>query len=160
MRGLHFDSVVQFLAFSRNMSQQNIDIFDGVADQYAADKHLLGIQKAVAHPTVTEAKPLENPFWELFEAEDRLRARADRADRRWSPGRASWRPGPAGRARALPYTIVRPSHTYDDGWIPGCFGSSGYGLAGRMLQGLDIVVPGTESRCGRSPMRRILRWAS
>jgi nucleoside-diphosphate-sugar epimerase len=42
----------------------------------------------------------------------------------------------------MPYTIVRPSHTYDDGWIPGCFGSGSYGLAWRMLKGLEVVVPG------------------
>jgi nucleoside-diphosphate-sugar epimerase len=44
--------------------------------------------------------------------------------------------------RSFPYTIVRPSHTYDNGWIPGCFGSASYGLAWRMLNGLEVVVPG------------------
>jgi len=43
---------------------------------------------------------------------------------------------------SFPWTIVRPSHTYNDGWIPSCFGSEGYGLAWRLLQGLEIVVPG------------------
>jgi len=142
VRGLHFDSVVQFLAFRPEHVEADIDIFDGVADQYVLISTCSAYRKPSLSPVVTEETPLENPFWEY----SRLKIACERVlTGQTEDGRLAEPRGAqpqARRARALPYTIVRPSHTYDDGWIPGCFGSSGYGLAWRMLQGLDIVVPG------------------
>ncbi|MEI6877202.1 MAG: NAD-dependent epimerase/dehydratase family protein, partial [Spirochaetota bacterium] len=42
----------------------------------------------------------------------------------------------------LPVTIVRPSHTYGRAWIPTPFGSSDFTIAGRMLAGKEVPVPG------------------
>ncbi len=39
-------------------------------------------------------------------------------------------------------TVVRPSHTYSDGWFPTTFGSRDYTVAARMLAGKEIVVHG------------------
>jgi nucleoside-diphosphate-sugar epimerase len=48
----------------------------------------------------------------------------------------------AGRQRGFPWTIVRPSHTYDDGLIPTNFGSRDYTVPQRIIDGREIIVHG------------------
>ena len=82
--------------------------------------------KPLPHPVITESTPLGNPFWEYARNKIACERLLERA---WEDSR-------------FPYTVVRPSHTYDDGWIPTCFGSRDYTVARRMLDGKEIVVPG------------------
>lgn len=51
-----------------------------------------------------------------------------------------------GKSR-FPVTIVRPSHTYSDGWIPNPVGSSGYTFAARLEKGEPVFLHDG----GRSP---------
>ena len=142
LRGLRFDSVVQFLAFRPEHVKADIEIFDGITDQYVFISTCSAYRKPSLTPVITEDTPLENPFWEY----SRLKIACERvlvggdtsADKVRDENAALIN---AGRS-SFPYTIVRPSHTYDNGWIPGCFGSASYGLAWRMLNGLEVVVPG------------------
>lgn len=142
LRGLRFDSVVQFLAFRPEHVKADIEIFDGITDQYVFISTCSAYRKPSLTPVITEDTPLENPFWEY----SRLKIACERvlvggdtsADKVRDENAALIK---AGRS-SFPYTIVRPSHTYDNGWIPGCFGSASYGLAWRMLNGLEVVVPG------------------
>jgi len=124
LRGRHFDAVVQFLAFRPEHVQADIEIFSGLADQYVLISTASAYKKPSLTPVITEETPLENPYWEYA----RLKIECERVLTSGAP--------------ALPYTIVRPSHTYDDGWVPSCFGSPGYGLAWRMLRGLEVIVLG------------------
>ena len=124
--GLKFDSVVQFLAFRPEHVEADLDLFDGVTDQYLLISSCSAYRKPSLHPVITEATPLENPFWEY----SRLKIACEQVL------------GKAGTERSFPYTIVRPSHTYDDGWIPTCFGSADYTAAWRMREGLEVIVPG------------------
>lgn len=126
MGGLRFDSVVQFLAFRPEHVEADIRVFGGVTDQYVFISTCSAYQKPSVTPMITEDTPLENPFWEY----SRLKAACERV----------LTDGPD--SRSFPYTIVRPSHTYDNGWIPGCFGSASYGLAWRILEGREVIVPG------------------
>jgi len=126
LRGLAFDSVVQFLAFRPEHVEADLELFDGITDQYVLISSCSAYRKPSLSPRVTEETPLENPYWEY--------ARLKIACERVLTEKAA--------KRSFPFTIVRPSHTYDDGWIPGCFGSAGYGLAWRMKEGREIVVPG------------------
>ena len=77
---------------------------------------------------VTEETPLGNPYWDYarqkIAAEDALRE--------------------AHRTRAFPATIVRPSYTYGETWIPSASGSD-YTVAWRMRRGLEVYVPGDGS---------------
>ncbi|MDD3981134.1 MAG: SDR family oxidoreductase [Spirochaetia bacterium] len=124
--GLRFDAVIQFLAFRPEHVETDLELFAEKTDQYVFISTCSAYKKPSLSPWITEDTPLENPFWEY----SRLKAACEKVLREKA------------EAAGLAYTIVRPSHTYDNGWIPGCFGSAGYGLAWRMLNGLEIVVPG------------------
>lgn len=140
LRGWHFDAVVQFLAFTPEQVRADIEIFSGMTDQYVLISSASVYRKTSLTPVITEDSPLENPFWEYarlkIECERALTGGGDNfAGAAGSSARPDARP-------PLPYTIVRPSHTYDDGWVPSCYGSPGYGLAWRMARGLEVLVPG------------------
>lgn len=135
LSGLRFDSVVQFLAFRPEHVKADIEIFDGITDQYVLISTCSAYQKPSLTPVITEETPLANPFWEY----SRLKIACERV---LVQGAAADHARDEDERHSFPYTIVRPSHTYDNGWIPGCFGSASYGLAWRMLNGLDVIVPG------------------
>ena len=124
--GMHFDSIVQFLAFNPDHIALDLDALDGKTDQYVFISSCSAYKKDLLNPVVSESCALENPYWEYSRqkiASEKLLA--EEASR-----------------RSFPYTIVRPSHTYDNGWIPSCFGSTDYGVAWRMKEGKKIIVPG------------------
>lgn len=121
-----FDAVVQFLAFRPEHIETDLGLFADKTDHYVFISTCSAYKKPSLTPWITEDTPLENPFWEY----SRLKAACEETLRK-------------GAARlSMPYTIVRPSHTYDDGWIPSCFGSADYGLAWRIREGKRIIVPG------------------
>ena len=126
LAGLRFDSVVQFLAFRPEHVEADKELFGGITDQYVLISSASAYKKPSLTPVITEATPLENPFWEYA----RLKIACENALTEKTP------------ARSFPYTIIRPSHTYDDGWIPGYFKSASYGLAARILEGKEVIVPG------------------
>ena len=126
LSGLRFDSVVQFLAFRPEHVEADLALFDGVTDQYVLISTCSAYRKPSLHPVITESTPLENPYWEY----SRLKIDCERVL------------AEKGAALSFPYTIVRPSHTYDDGWIPSCFGSTDFTIGWRMRQGKEVVVPG------------------
>ena len=123
---LRFDSVVQFLAFRPEHVETDIELFDGITGQYVLISSSSAYKKPSLTPVITEETPLENPFWEYA----RLKIACEKVL------------SIKGKERSFPYTIVRPSHTYDDGWIPGCFKSGSYGLAWRIKEGKEVIVPG------------------
>lgn len=126
LAGRRFDSVVQFLAFRPEQVEADMELFGGIADQYVLISSASAYKKPSLTPVITEETPLENPFWEYA----RLKIACEKT---LTENAAS---------RSFPYTIVRPSHTYDDGWIPGFFKSACYGLAARMIDGKEVIVPG------------------
>ena len=126
LAGMRFDSVVQFLAFRPEHVEADMELFGGITDQYVLISSASAYKKPSLTPVITETTPLENPFWEYA----RLKIACEKTLTKKAP------------ARSFPYTIIRPSHTYDDGWIPGYFKSASYGLAARMLVGKEVIVPG------------------
>jgi nucleoside-diphosphate-sugar epimerase len=124
--GLKFDSVVQFLAFRPEHVEADMELFKDVTGQYVFISSASAYKRPSLTPVITEGTALENPYWDYAQlkiaGEKVLREKA----------------GPAG----FPYTIVRPSHTYDDGWIVSQFGSADFGMSWRMVQGLPVIVSG------------------
>jgi nucleoside-diphosphate-sugar epimerase len=124
--GMRFDSVTQWLGYLPEHVETDIARFRDRTAQYVFISSASAYRKPLPHPVITESTPLGNPFWEYSQNKIACERLLERA---WEDSR-------------FPYTVVRPSHTYDDGWIPTCFGSRDYTVARRILDGKEIVVPG------------------
>jgi nucleoside-diphosphate-sugar epimerase len=122
--GMHFDAVVNWVAYVPEDIERDIALFRGLTDQYVFISSASAYQKPAATPIITESTPLHNPFWRYSRnkaaCEARLMAAYDAED--------------------FPVTIVRPSHTYAKR-IPGIMGGA-YFMAERMLRGLPVIVHG------------------
>jgi nucleoside-diphosphate-sugar epimerase len=120
---LRFDAVVDWIAFTPEHIERDLALFRGRTHQLVFISSASVYQTPPSLLPVTESTPLENPFWAYSRAkiacEERLLA-AYREDR-------------------FPFTIVRPSHTYDRTLFP-CHG--GYTVVDRMRRGKKVVVHG------------------
>jgi len=120
-----FDGVVNFVAFDAADVHRDVEAFRGRVGQYVFISSASVYRKPPPRYVVTESAPLGNPHWEYaqkkVEAEDALRL--------------------AHRDKGFPVTIVRPSYTYGETWIPTTSGSD-YTVVHRLRRGLEIVVPG------------------
>jgi nucleoside-diphosphate-sugar epimerase len=120
-----FDAVVDFVAFDAADVARDIAAFSGRVGQYVFISSASVYEKPPKHHVVTEETPVANPFWDY--ARGKIAAEAALRD--------------AHRAHGFPMTIVRPSYTYGETWIPTTSGSD-YTVAWRMRRGLPVVVPG------------------
>jgi nucleoside-diphosphate-sugar epimerase len=121
--GAEFDVVADFLAFTTEHVQADLDQFAGRCGQYIFISSASAYQKPPQRLPITESTPLRNPFWQYsrdkIACEDLLVA--------------------AYRERGIPITIVRPSHTYDERLIP----TMGHWTdIARMRQGKPVVIHG------------------
>lgn len=121
----HFDAVVDFIAFDAEAVKRDVRAFSGHVSQYVFISSASVYQKPPRHYVLTEDTPLDNPYWDYA----RQKIAAEEALRE------------AHRAHAFPATIVRPSYTYGETWIPSASGSD-YTVAWRMRRGLEVFVPG------------------
>ena len=119
----HFDVVVDFVAFTTEHVQTDLDLFAGRVGQYVFISSASAYQKPPARLPILESTPLRNPFWQYsrdkIACEDLLMA--------------------AYREHGFPVTIVRPSHTYDQASIPTM---AGWTDIDRMRRGLPVIVHG------------------
>ncbi|MGB8647306.1 MAG: SDR family oxidoreductase [Anaerolineae bacterium] len=118
-----FDTVVDWIAFTPEQVQADIDLFRGRTEQYIFISSASAYQKPPANLPVTESTPLDNPYWAYSRnkiACEELLVHAYRAGK-------------------FPATIVRPSHTYDRTLLP-CHG--GYTIIDRMRKGKKVIVHG------------------
>lgn len=114
----HFDVVCQFRIFSRAEMARDIATFSGYCGQYVFISTASAYRKPVRDLPITERTPLVNPFWAY--------SREKTAMEELLVGQS-----------VLPYTIVRPSHTYRTK-MPTALG----GEVSRLLRGLPVVVHG------------------
>ncbi|WP_295442817.1 NAD-dependent epimerase/dehydratase family protein [uncultured Thiodictyon sp.] len=121
-----FGAVVDFISYNPEQLAGSLDLLGGRTDQYVFVSTASAYRKPPVHQVVTEGTPLANPFW----AYSRDKIACERLL------------VAVGRERSLPYTIVRPSHTYGRGWLPLAFGSSDFTIAARMLAGQELIVHG------------------
>jgi len=126
VEGARFDAVVDFIAFRPEQVEVAIEAFAGRVGQYVFISSTSAYEKPVVRHVITEETPLRNPFWEYarqkIACEERL-----------------WR---ARRETGFPVTVVRPSYTYGETWIPSGFGGQDYTVVGRMRGGRPIVCHG------------------
>ncbi|MEO1249036.1 MAG: SDR family oxidoreductase [Pseudomonadota bacterium] len=116
-----WDAVCQFIAFTPQDIQRDVEIFTGQTDQYIFISTASAYQKPIRACPITEDVPLENPFWEY----SRLKAAAESV--------LTAQPD-------LPWTIVRPSHTLRSR-LPTALGEHDL-AAERLLANRPVIVPG------------------
>lgn len=118
-----FDSVVDWVAFTPEHVQTDLDLFAGRTGQYVFISSASAYQTPPERLPVTESTPLRNPFWQY--SRDKI-ACEDLLTRAY-------------RDSGFPATVVRPSHTYDRTLVPL---DGGWTAVERMRQGREVVVHG------------------
>jgi nucleoside-diphosphate-sugar epimerase len=120
---LTFDAVVDWVAFTPEHVQADVDLFRGRTGQYVFISSASAYQTPPERVPVTESTPLRNPFWQY--SRDKIACEELLTS--------------AYRETGFPATIVRPSHTYDQTSVPF---DGGWTAMARMRQGKPVIVHG------------------
>ncbi len=126
IKDLHFDAVVNWIAFTPADIERDIRLFKHKCDQYIFISSASAYQKPATSPIITESTPLANPYWQY--SRDKI-ASEERLTQ-------------ALRDEDFPGVIVRPSLTYDTVIPLPLSGWNQWTLIQRMLDGKPIVVQG------------------
>jgi nucleoside-diphosphate-sugar epimerase len=118
-----FDAVVDWVAYSPDQVEADLDTFRGRTDQYIFISSASAYAKPIPSLPITESTPLHNSFWAYSRAKAACEARLMQAF----------------RDEGFPVTIVRPSHTYDRTRLPF---HGRYTVVDRMRRGKPVVVHG------------------
>lgn len=118
-----FDVVVDWIAFTPEHIEVDLDLFRGRTNQYIFISSASAYQTPPAGLPVTESTPLSNPYWAYSRAKIACEERLSRAY----------------REEEFPATIVRPSHTYDRTLLPT---RGQYTVVDRMRKGKKVIVHG------------------
>jgi Nucleoside-diphosphate-sugar epimerases len=125
---LEFDVVADFIAFVPAQLERDYRLFKGKTKQFMFISSASAYQTPLSDYRITEGTLLANPYWEYsrnkIACEEYLIKQY--------------------REEGFPITIVRPSHTYDERFIPlGVHGSKGaWQVAKRMLEGKPVIIHG------------------
>jgi nucleoside-diphosphate-sugar epimerase len=123
LAGRTFDAVVDWVAYKPEHVEADIELFRGRTGQYVFISSASAYQKPPSSLPITEATLLDNPFWQYSRDKIACEERLVRAF----------------REEKFPYTIIRPSHTYDQTKVPA---AGGWTSVHRLRQGKAVVVPG------------------
>lgn len=121
--GQHFDVVVDWISFLPSQLESNMNLLKGKVGQYVFISSASAYQIPIISLPTTERTPLDNPIWE------------------YSQNKIACEKLLISKAKALgfDYTIVRPSHTYDQTVVPI---KGGYNTIDRMKRGVPVVIFG------------------
>lgn len=128
LEGLFFDVVVDFIAFVPGQLERDFRLFKDKTKQFIFISSASAYQKPLNTYKITEATPLANPFWEYsrnkIACEDYLIKQY--------------------RETGFPCTIVRPSHTYDERYLPvAIHGNNGsWQVLNRILNKKPVLIQG------------------
>jgi nucleoside-diphosphate-sugar epimerase len=117
------DVVINFLGYEVSDVESDYVLFNGCIRQYVFISSATVYEKPPQKIPVTEDAPLENRWWDY--------AQKKIACERWLQQRAK---------EGFPVTIVRPSHTYSNRWVPNPISSSSYTFASRLEQGKPVFI--------------------
>jgi nucleoside-diphosphate-sugar epimerase len=120
---LSFDSIVNWIAFTPDQVRTDLELFRDRTQQYIFISSASAYQKPPRFLPITESTPLDNPFWRYSQEKAACEALLENA----------------GRQENFPFTIVRPSHTYDRTLLPF---HGHYTSVARMRAGKAVVVHG------------------
>ncbi len=119
---MSFDVVADFIAFTKDHVERDYRLFCGKTKQYIFISSASAYQKPPLSYPVTESTPLVNPYWQYsrnkISCEEYLMKQH--------------------RENGFPVTIVRPSHTYGDYYLP----LDNWQAAKRMIDGKRVIIHG------------------
>ncbi|MDR0885735.1 MAG: NAD-dependent epimerase/dehydratase family protein [Clostridiales Family XIII bacterium] len=126
--GQRFDVVADFVAFAPEDVERDYRLFNRKTDQYIFISSANTYQKPLVSPITTETSPQSNPFWTNSSAKidcEKVLYAHFQNDR-------------------FPITIVRPSHTYGEEFLPlSIQGANGpWSVVSRMLRGKPVLIQG------------------
>jgi nucleoside-diphosphate-sugar epimerase len=116
--------VLNFLGYELREVQADYELFQGTVRQYIFISSTVVYQKPPRQLPVTEDTAKGNPWWDY--AQKKLACEQWLLQKRAETG--------------FPVTIVRPSHTYSNRWIPNAVSSGSYSFAARLEQGKPVFV--------------------
>ena len=126
LKGMYFDVVVNYIAFTPGEVKRDIQLFSDLCDQYIFISSASAYQKPPTHPVITESTPLVNPYWDY--SRDKIACEELLMK--------------SHREKGFPVTIVRPSHTYET-VIPVAIGSwEDFTIVERMRRGGTVIIHG------------------
>jgi nucleoside-diphosphate-sugar epimerase len=125
LKGLQPEVVINFLGYEVAHVQTDFDLFRDTVRQYVFISSTTVYAKPHRQLPLTETAPLGNAYWEYARKKQQCE---------------EWLQAQAGKSR-FPVTIVRPSHTYSQTWIPNPVSSATYTLAARLENGQPVFVP-------------------
>ena len=122
-----FDVVVNWIIFVPEQIEADYGVFKGKVGQYIFISSASCYQKPAVNYIITESTPLHNPFWEY--SRNKIACELKLME--------------LYRNEGFPATIVRPSFTFGDRWIPAAVGSvNKYTVIDRMKKGKKVIVHG------------------
>lgn len=122
LRGHEWDCVVNWITFTPEQAQTDIDLFRGKTKQFIFISSASVYQTPSASPIITEKTPIYNPGW-LY-SRNKIACEELYTD-----------------AGDFPVTIVRPSQTYST-LIPTAAGAKDYSVVRRLKAGGPAVIHG------------------
>lgn len=125
---MEFDVVVDFIAFVSEQLERDVRLFSGRTRQFIFISSASIYQKPPAYYRIQESTPLYNPLWEYsrnkIACEDFLAKEYQK--------------------NGFPMTIIRPSHTYDDRYLPVAVHGKkgGWQVVDRIMRGRPVLIHG------------------
>jgi nucleoside-diphosphate-sugar epimerase len=124
LAGLSWDAVVDWIAFSEEDIERDIELFRGATTQFVFISTAAAYLKPPPQPVIVETSPLANAHWEYARKKIACEARLQHAH----------------RDEGFPATIVRPSHTYDTVIPVPIGGWTEYTLIDRLRSGRKVII--------------------
>lgn len=126
LKGHYFDAIVQWIAFTVEHVERDVELFQSFTDQYIFISSASAYQKPLPFLPVTEDMPLDNPYWQYSKnkqlCEEYLLSQ---------------------QKDNFHVTIIRPSHTYNEKMLISQLKSNQhpYTMIQRMRDGKPIIIP-------------------
>lgn len=128
LAGMTFDVACDFIGFVREQVERDYRLLKGKVKQFMYISSASAYQKPCANYIISERTPLANPYWQY--SRDKI-ACEEYLMKLY-------------REEQFPVTIIRPSHTYDERFLPlGVHGEKGsWQVAKRIMEGKPVIIHG------------------
>jgi len=125
LNGHFYDCVIDFIAFTKDHVERDVRLFKDKTNQYIFISSASVYQKPMVNYPITEGTPRHNPYWSY--SRDKIACEVYLEN-----------------LEDFTYTIVRPSHTYNEHMImaPVIRWGFEYAHIKRLKEGKPVIIPG------------------